>query len=432
MVTIYAEKASLAKTIATALGAGNRIANPKDKFTGHWEFDFNGEAAVIVHGVGHLAGLAPPEFYDIKYKNWSLDNYPIFPKNYTVLIDTSKTEIINLVGKYLNESDWIINACDPDREGELIFAYVLETLKIKKPWKRAILTDLTENTIIQAFSALKESEEMLPLQYAGRARAIADWLFGMNLTVATNKKYGSFSVKMPVGRVQTATLAMVANREKAVVNHIKTPFWKITADFKNFTAHHKNGNFEDKKQAEKVFLKVQGKSGTVTKKTQKNRFENPPLLYNSTGLQVVAINTLGFELPKITEIIQKLYEKGLITYPRTSSEHLTDEMRENVKNTISKLFSLKEYEKYKIENYAEFTKRHFDNEKVGSHTAIIPTGKVPLNLQSLSDNEKAIYDLIVKSVLKIALGKAEFVDTELEIAVEKEIFIAKNSIEKTT
>lgn len=425
MVVIYAEKASLARTIAETLNAGKRIMNPNDKFTGHWEFDFNGESAVIVHGAGHLAGLAKPEQYDEKYKLWDLNVYPCIPQNYKI-IETNP--LLKYVGNYMKKADWLINATDPDREGELIFAYVCEALKLQKPWKRVLLTDLTTETIKKAFANLKNGSEMLPMQYAGKARAVADWLFGMNLTVAATKMFGTTKNIMTVGRVQTATLNLIVKRENDVKNHVKTPFWKVLANFQGIETEHIDGKFSDKNIAQKIISEVTGKQGTVTKKEINNRTENAPLLYNSTGLQSQAGNKLGFDLDKTQKIMQKLYEKGLITYPRTSTEHLPETMYDDVTLTVDRLFSLKEYEQYKPDKYADFTKRHFDTSKVGSHTAIIPTMSTPKVLSELDNDDRAVYDLIAKSVLRIVLGKAEYEETEIEITVENHIFKAKESI----
>jgi DNA topoisomerase-3 len=243
-ICIYCEKYSLAKTIANALGAGDRIPNPNDKFSAHWEFDFNGESAVIVHGSGHLATLAKPEEYDEKLKFWSFSNYPFLPEKYKLTPNDNTKKLLKYVQNYLKNADLIINACNPDREGELIFQYVLEISGLEnKPWKRAILPDLTEKTIVNAFQNLRSSDEMNPLVLAGRARSIADWAFGLNLTTCATLKFGNPQNIMNIGRVMTATLNLIFQREMAVKSHIKTPFWKIGGDFEGLKTECSEGKF---------------------------------------------------------------------------------------------------------------------------------------------------------------------------------------------
>jgi DNA topoisomerase-3 len=230
---------------------------------------------------------------------------------------------------------------------------------------------------------------------------------------------------MNIGRVMTATLNLIFQREMAVKSHIKTPFQKIVGDFEGLKTECSEGKFEDKNAAENVLKQIEGVCGKVKNVEKKLRFENAPLLYNSTNLQADCANILGFELQKTAEIMQKLYEKGFITYPRTSAEHLPIEMKEEVLFTIKRLFDTELYGKYKPQTIEEFTKRHFDNEKVTSHTAIIPT----LNRATgLSEDEFSVYDLIAKSVLRLAFPKAKYEDIAIEIDVSDYIFKSKTSV----
>lgn len=442
MVVIYAEKSSLAKEIAKALGAGRRIPLEEEPTVGHYEFEYNGEEAVICHGVGHLAQLLPAKAYDAKYENWDLDIFPCIPKEFKAAAKKQTMACTKLVKSFFDKADWLVNATDADREGELIFAYVYEVCKCKVPYKRVWIEDLTEQKIKYAFDNMKEPDEALSatvsgnardLQKAAKARGIADWLIGNNLTVAATKKFGGYGTTLSVGRVQTPTLALVVNREKAIKGHKKTPFWKLSAVFSssdiNFEADYEKGNFTDEKEANAVLADCKGKQGIVTSLETKRKTESAPLLYNATQLQIAANKKFGWDSDKTAKIMQSLYEKKLMSYPRTSSEHLTDAMKPEVTLTIQKLLQIPEYTKYTLETWATFTKRHFDDSKVGSHPAIIPTVNVPETLDELSEEEKQLYDLLAKSLIRTIYPKAESEDTTAVITVnEKHHFKATGSI----
>ena len=172
MIVIYAEKASLAKVIAVALKAGNRIANKKEPTIGHYEFTFNGEKTILCHGVGHLCGLADRTAYGEQYKNWDLSIFPCIPDNYQVVVKDKTKTCFEYVKGFFDKADLIINATDPDREGELIFAYIYEAMHCTKKWKRVWIEDLTPQKIQYAFAHLKDSREVISIQQAGRARSI--------------------------------------------------------------------------------------------------------------------------------------------------------------------------------------------------------------------------------------------------------------------
>ena len=306
MVVIYAEKSSLAKEIAAALHAGNRIAHPKEPTIGHYEFTFKGEKAILCHGVGHLCGLADAKVYGEQFAKWDLNAYPCIPEKYKVIVKDKTKTCFEYVKGFFQKADWIINATDPDREGELIFAYIYEAMGCTKPWKRVWIEDLTPQKIQYAFSHLKDSSEVISIQQAGRARGIADWICGINLTIAATKKLSSKDM-LSVGRVQTPVLAMVVEREKKIRDHIKTPFWKLLADFTtpngNFTAEYEKGQFDNEQQAKAVLASCIG-NGTVTSKTVKKKTVGQPLLYNATQLQATAGKKLGWDLKKTVKVMQ--------------------------------------------------------------------------------------------------------------------------------
>ena len=435
MIVIYAEKASLAKAIAVALKVGNRIANKKEPTIGHYEFTFNGEKAVLCHGVGHLCGLADRTAYGEQYKNWDLSIFPCIPDNYQVVVKDKTKTCFEYVKGFFDKADLIINATDPDREGELIFAYIYEAMHCTKKWKRVWIEDLTPQKIQYAFAHLKDSSEVISIQQAGRARSIADWLCGINLTIAATGKYSADPKNMfRIGRVQTPVLAMVVERDKKINGHIRTPFWRLLADFQtdneSFTAEHEKGIFDNEQQAKSLLSKCIG-NGTVTAKTVKKRTVGQPVLFNATQLQATAGKKLGWDLDKTVKVMQDLYEHKFMSYPRTSSEHLTVAMQSEVTATLRKLFLLPEYSQYALpENeWQAYSKRHFDDSKVDSHPAIIPTMNVPKSLSEIpSEDERQLYDLLVKSLIRIVYPKAEIEDTTVSLDVNGNTFKATGSV----
>ena len=444
MVVIYAEKSSLAKEIAHALNAGKRISLKDEPTVGYYEFTFKGEPAILCHGVGHLAQLIPAKMYDEKYVKWDLSVFPCIPDKFRAAPKAKTLKCLNLVKSFFDKADWLINATDADREGELIFTYVCDVCKCSKPFKRVWIEDLTDEKIRHSFNNLKAPDEQLTptvsgnardLQYAARARDISDWLVGINLTVAATKKYGNNAVDnklLTVGRVQTATLNMVVEREKAILNHKKTPFWKLTATFTTsngtFEAAYEKGNFTVQSDANAALSECNGQKGIVSSVETKHKTEAAPLLYNTTQLQIACAKKLDWTAEKAQKVMQNLYEAKYMSYPRTSTEHLTEEMKPEVKRTIEKILKMKEYAQYAIEPMAEFTKRHFDNSKVGSHTAVIPTENVPESLDVLGEDERKLYDLLARSLIKIIYPKAEYDDTTAKITVNKHIFKATGKI----
>lgn len=434
MVVIYAEKHSLAKDIANALNAGKRIPCKTDQRIGHWEFEFNGEKAVLIHGQGHLVQLAPSKAYGEQFEKWDINKYPCIPDTFILQIKEDTKTVFDYVKQFFLKADRLINATDPDREGELIFDYIYSKLKCNKPWERVWLTDLTKPKIIYAFNHLKDGSEMHGLQKAGEARAIADWLYGINLTVALSAKFSNGNGLLSCGRVQTPTLAMVVNREKEIQNFQKKPFFKVIGEFTcpagKYTGEYSKGKLDDKASAE-LLIKSLSNNGVVKSKDIKQKSINAPLLFNSTQLQIVCAKELNWSLKKAESTMQKLYEAHYMSYPRTNTEHLTVAMQGEVAKTIEKLMNVEEFEKFKLDkdSWLDFSKRHFDDEKVGSHTAIIPTLNVPNSLSDIGDDDMiALYSILAKSLLRIVYPKVIIEDTKMITSVGDIEFVSTGSV----
>lgn len=444
MVVIYAEKSSLATDLAHFLKAGKRIPLKSEPTVGYYEFTFNGEPAVLCHGVGHLAQLVPAKSYDEKYEKWDLSVYPCIPDTFRAAPKAATIKCLKLVKSFFDKADWIICATDSDREGELIFAYVCEVCKCNKPYKRLWIEDLTDEKLRNSFANLRNPNEQITaiekatsnsLRLAGKARDITDWLYGINFTVASTVKYGKSDVTnklLTVGRVQTVVVNMVVQREMEILRFKKAPFWKLTAIFSSpngrFEAVYEQGNFTEEAAAQAALSECNGKNGIVTSVEVKHKTEAAPLLYNTTQTQIACSNKFGWSSDKTAELMEKLYMAHLISYPRSSSEHLTEAMIPEVKRTLEKILKMPEYAHYTIPEWAEFSTRHFDDSKVSSHTAVIPTESVPKDLKGLSEDEIKLYDLLARSLIKIIYPKAEYDDTTAKIAVDKHIFKATGKV----
>lgn len=443
MLVIYTEKGSLAKTIAAVLHAGQRIPLKAEPTVGYYQFKYNGEDAVLCHGIGHLMQLAPAKSYDAKFAKWDLSVFPCIPQQFRLAARAETVACARLVRSFLKQADWVINATDPDREGELIFSYVYQACGCHAPVMRVWIEDLTDAKIQKAFSNLIAPDQpILPqnpgtpndLQAAGRVRDIADWLIGNNLTVAATKKFGGYEELLSVGRVQTPTLALVVEREKAILNFVKAPFWRLIADFttsagEHFEAEYSGGKFDRQEDAQKLLMQCGNYPGIVRELKTKRRTQAAPLLYNATQLQIAANKKFGWNADKTSKIMQSLYEKKLMTYPRTSSEHLTAAMMPETAQTIAILLQMPEYAALMLpkSQWQKFTKRHFDDSKVGSHPAIIPTINVPANLNELSSDEKVLYDMLAKSLIRIIYPKAVSDDTTALIDVNSVDFKASGT-----
>ncbi len=455
MVTILAEKPDVANKIAAALDkiyldggktvefsslkANEKAVKSQQNKDGYLKINYKGHDCYVTWGYGHLCSLKQAADYVPAYKKWSAIPLPYIPKEYEIMLRTSNnsswdTKVVrqfNIVKGLFEKSDLIINATDFDREGEVIFAYIYELSRVNKPVKRACFTSQTKEGIIEGFTKnIKTGEEMKAVEHAGRMRGIADWVVGANLTVAMTLKNPGAGV-MSIGRVQTPTLAMLVERELAVTDFKKTPYWAIEAEFTNknnetFKAKHSIEKIMEKSEAEAIFEKVNGHKGIVTDIKKKKVKKEPPLLYSLSALQMDANSKFGFTLDRTLEIVQKLYDDGFTTYPRTNSQYLTEDMEPTVNNVLNKLATVSIYKNLIEGRPRTFDRKHyFDNKKVESHFAIIPTGNIP---KGLSDDHKKVYDLICRSVIKMLYGAATLEQTKVTIDVNGETFKASGSI----
>lgn len=447
MIVIYAEKPDVARKIAAAIGpivlkngitvAYDRLAtyekNIKGDFSkqGYIPIRWKGQDTFVTWGYGHLCGLYELIDYDKDFKNWKNIDLPYIPKKYKIKASKATLSQFNTVKSLFNKADLIINATDWDREGEVIFAYSYETAKCKAPFKRAYYVSQNEQAFNDAFDNLVDSKDVYNLEQAGRCRGIADWLVGMNLTVATTLKNNS-SV-LSIGRVQTPTLAMVVEREKKIRNFKPTKYYVPQAMFTTAGKQTYKGDYvgkeriTDKSAADKIFNKLTGNAviSSIDRKTKK---VGTPSLYSLGLIQMEANSRFGFTANKTLEIVQSLYELGVVTYPRTNSAYLPEDYKPQATKALKALEATPTYGKYIKGHPIKFNNKYFDDKKVESHFAIVPTHVTP---KSLNDSQAKIYDLIAKSLIVTIYPDAILEETRVVTKDNGIEFNSKGSIIKT-
>lgn len=420
-ILVIAEKPSVARDYARVLGC-------KTKRDGYIE----GPNHIVTWALGHLIQLAEPQQYDKKYKSWKYDDLPIKPEKIKLRVSKNTTKQFNIIKKYMmdDDIDSIICGTDSGREGELIFRYIYEHAKCKKPFSRLWISSMTDISIKEGFNTMKPGAEYDNLYYSARCRSHADWLVGINASRAFTIQYGAL---LSIGRVQTPTLGIIVQRYNEITNFKPKDYYEIDGIFNDFKAiwydeKEKNSKIFDKSKVDEIIDKVTGKDGEVKSIKKEEKKVPPPLLYDLTELQRDGNKKFGYSAQTVLSIAQSLYEKRkMVTYPRTDSRYLTDDMKGVVKTTLNKL-RIEPYNKY-IDNITEvkFTKRIINNAKVSDHHAIIPTNVAP-NLSSLTKDEFNIYNLIVCRFIEVFYPYYRYQVTEIKINVEDEIFLAKGKV----
>lgn len=416
---VIAEKPSVAGDIARALGRAKKVGD-------NYEVD----NYVISFAVGHIVELFMPEDFDEKWKRWTLESLPIIPKKFRLKpIESSKDRFKDLkkllADKEIGE---VINACDAGREGELIFTYLYELSGCEKPVKRLWLASMTPAAIREAFASLRPSDAMKPLQDAARCRSESDWLIGINGTRAvTLRMFGRASKQLAtVGRVQTPTLSMVVEREKAIRSFTPRPFWKVTAKFgitageyegvyqkpdfrKGDDEHDRVDRLWDKAVAEQLVAALQNAEKATVSEKKKRTTQIAPRLYDLTTLQREANARFSFAAGKTLRIAQALYEKHkVITYPRTDSRALPEDYPDKCRETMAALPEPYAVHAEKVLGQKWINpgnKRIFNNAQVSDHFAIIPT---PVVAKRLSPDEEKIYDMIARRFIAAFFPAAEY------------------------
>ncbi|MFP6899470.1 MAG: DNA topoisomerase 3, partial [Opitutales bacterium] len=417
---IIAEKPSVATDLAKALGITSKTND-------HFESD----STIISSALGHLVELYMPDDFDKNLKTWRLKNLPIIPEKFKLKPITKTRKKFLDLKKLMARKDVeeIVNACDAGREGELIFTYLYEAAKCKKPVRRMWMSSMTQGSIRQAYDNLRQEEAMQPLQDAARCRSEADWLIGINGTraVTLKKSRGKARQMTTVGRVQTPTLSLVVGREREIVNFKPRKYWRLTGRFRvaageyegqcqkegfkknDANPHDKVDRFWDQEPALDLHRRLTDETQASVTETKKRAPRLPSRLFDLTSLQREANSRLSYSASRTLQIAQSLYERHkVITYPRTDSKVLPEDYAETCQGVLRNMggelkpFAAKALDRRWV-NPNE--KRVFNDKQVSDHFAIIPTDQVP---SGLSPDEAKIYSLIAKRFVAIFYPPAQW------------------------
>lgn len=418
---VIAEKPSVARDIAKTLGV-----------SGKNEGYLTGENYVVSWAIGHLVTLAEPEAYDVKYKKWNFETLPILPDSMKLEAIKKTRSQLKVLHKLMHsrEIDEIICATDSGREGELIFRYIYEITQCRKPFRRLWISSMTETAIREGFAHLQDGSHYDLLYHSARCRAEADWLVGMNASRAYTIRYGAL---LSIGRVQTPTLALIVEKQKEIDAFVPQDYFEVQADFEQYTGfwidEKENTRLDLREKAEQIAERVKGQRGIVFEIVKEEKRQLPPLLYDLTELQRECNRKFGFSAKKTLDIAQSLYEKRkMITYPRTDSRYLSDDMVGKIKQTLGRLKDVPEFYPYAAEVLAKeklpLSKRIIDNSKVTDHHAIIPTD-TRLRTDHLTPEENKVFSLVAARFLAVFYPAYVYEATKVYTKVGLDTFLSK-------
>ncbi|MDY3027045.1 MAG: DNA topoisomerase III [Candidatus Faecivicinus sp.] len=426
---IVAEKPSVGRDIARVLGVSKR-----------GEGFLYGDDYVVTWAIGHLVSLCEPGEVDPKYQKWMMSTLPMLPERIPLKVLPGTEDQFKIVKKLLNSPkiDSVICATDSAREGELIFRYIYQMAGCTKSVERLWISSMTDAAIQQGFANLKPASAYDALYTSARCRSEADWLVGMNASRAYSLKYNAH---LSIGRVQTPTLSLIVRRDREIEAFVPEDYWELRADFGDYSglwinpdaksdenARANETRIPDRETAERVRSEVKGKPARVEEASYERKHFAPPQLFDLTSLQREANRKFGYSADRTLKLAQALYETHkLVTYPRTDSRYLPDDMRPKIKKVLSML----------PEPYASFvaaepmnlnmhSKRYYDNARISDHHAIVPTDRRP-NLSSLNADERQLYDLIVRRLIAAHYPDYECDSTRVITAVGEHRFKSTGS-----
>lgn len=398
---VIAEKPSVSKSIAKVIGAYRQ----EDGY-------LEGGDCVVSWCLGHLAEYAAPEHYDERYENWRFEDLPILPVEWKLLVHNTKKPQFNVLRKLLRSKkfDYVVNACDAGREGEAIFRRVYALAGSKLPIKRLWISSMEDATIQQGFENLKDGAEYDNLFAASECRAKADWLIGMNGTRAFTKKYGR---KQTIGRVQTPTLAMLAERQTKIQNFVKEPYYKVELSGAGVVAVSEQ--MAQEQDADAMQAACDGQCAVVGSIERKRGEKKPPKLYDLTTLQREANRYYDLTASQTLQAAQELYEEKLVTYPRTDSQFVTEDMRKTVESLVLAL-----------DGAAADVSCVINNSKVTDHHAILPTMQgAKCDKEKLSETKQKILSLIIWKLVQAVQPPFIYEDVLVTVCCQGQNFTAK-------
>ncbi|MEO6287789.1 MAG: DNA topoisomerase 3 [Dyadobacter sp.] len=384
MKVCIAEKPSVAKDIANVIGANQR----KDGY-------YEGNGYQVTWTFGHFCTLKEPHDYTERWKSWRLEDLPMIPSSFGIkLIDNpGAVRQFGVIEHLIQACEEVINCGDAGQEGELIQRWVLLKAKCAVPVKRLWISSLTEQAIREGFEKLKDSEQYNNLYAAGSARAIGDWLLGMNATRLFTKKFGQGKVVLSIGRVQTPTLALIVQRQKEIDAFVSEEYWELKTIYRETEFTATIDRMRSAEKANKGLAYLLQHDFEITSFEKKEAKEGNPRLFDLTSLQVEANKKYGYSAEDTLKHIQNLYEKKFVTYPRVDTTYLSEDLHPKIEGIMRELTYYAQYTASILEKPIPKSKTVFDDKKVTDHHAIIPTGVLP---NHISQDEKRIYDLIVR------------------------------------
>lgn len=410
---VIAEKPSVAQSYAKNLSAYKR----EDGY-------LEGESCIVSWCLGHLAEYAQPEEYDPKYEKWQFDDLPILPEVWKLKVSKDKKKQFDVLKGLMNRSDveYLVNGCDAGREGELIFQRVYNLAGCRKPVKRLWISSMEDAAIQKGFQTMKSEEEYKNLCMAAVCRAQADWLIGMNGTRAYTTRYFK---RLVVGRVQTPTLAMLAERQERIEHFQKEAFYKVALTDGKLTVVSEN--IANEEAADLLAALCNGSTAVVTQMKKEDKKAFPPRLYDLTSLQREANRYFGYTAKRTLDMLQELYEEKLVTYPRTDSQFVTEDMKDSVEELVGKMPVLLPFVDYGQLGHG--IKRVINNTKVSDHHAILPTKEaVEKGIADLPADKKNLMMLICQQLVQATGEEYLYEQTDITVKCQEHDFKARGKI----
>ena len=385
MKLCIAEKPSVAKEIARIVGAKQR----KDGY-------FEGNGYQVSWTFGHLCTLKTPDDYSSEWKQWSLITLPMIPPHFglKVINNSGSQKQFNTIKKLSEECSEVINCGDAGIEGELIQRWVLTKALCKKPLKRLWISSLTDEAIKDGFSKLKNGTDFDLLYAAGNARAIGDWLLGMNATRLYTLKFANNRGVLSVGRVQTPTLSLIVKRHSEIINFVPEKYWELKTTYKNVLFNSTYGKYASTEDAKEKLEQIASHEFEIKSFTKKEGKESPPQLFDLTSLQVECNKKFSFSAEETLQYIQKLYEAKLVSYPRVDTSYLPNDVYPKIKGILQKMTPYSNFTESLVSKQIRKSKKVFNDKKITDHHAIIPTGVSPSS--GLPHQQKMVYDIIAR------------------------------------
>lgn len=410
---VIAEKPSVAQSYAKNLSAYKR----EDGY-------LEGESCIVSWCLGHLAEYAQPEEYDPKYEKWQFDDLPILPEVWKLKVSKDKKKQFEVIKTLMSRSDveYLVNGCDAGREGELIFQRVYDLAGCRKPVKRLWISSMEDAAIQKGFQIMKSEEEYKNLCMAAVCRAQADWLIGMNGTRAYTTRYFK---RLVVGRVQTPTLAMLAERQERIEHFQKEAFYKVALTDGKLTVVSEN--IANEEAADLLAALCNGSTAVVTQMKKERKKSFPPKLYDLTSLQREANRYFGYTAKRTLDMLQELYEEKLVTYPRTDSQFVTEDMKDSVEELVGKMPVLLPFVDYGQLGHG--VKRVINNAKVSDHHAILPTKEaVEKEISDLPSDKKNLMMLICQQLVQATGEEYLYEQTDITVKCQEQDFKARGKI----